>query len=953
VYQRGRSDDKRRSICSGRAASTRLAPEYDPVVLYGRDAEREVLGALLEGVRASKGGVLVLRGDPGVGKSALLADLVARAGEMQVVRSTGVESESELAFAGVHQLVWPLLEKLDEIPAPQAGALRGALGLDAPAGEDRFLIGVAVLSLLAVAADVSPLLCLVDDAHWLDEASEDALTFAARRLHAEPIAMIFAAREGERRNFEGAGLPELHVSGLDPAAAGALLADRAGVLLSHEVREQLVASANGNPLALLELPAALSEDQLAGRAPLRERVPVTHTIEAVFLRQARELPPAAQQMILLAAADDTTDAAVVLRAATMLGLDAGDLDTVERTGLLRVAEGEIRFRHPLVRSAVYEGATFGERQLVHRALADALEEERFADRRVWHRAAATLGPDDELADELDRSAAAAFRRGGHVAAAAALERAAAFTGEEGERARRLAAAAAAAWLGGRVESALALIESAGRLASDPATRGDLEHLRAQIELQRGSPARAHEILMAAAAEIVSSDPARAGAMLVQAGEAANYAGDLPGEIEAGRAAGRLRAEFGLQQLEVTMMAGVAKLLEGEVGEAASVLAEAISQVESSQNPRRFSWAGSSSYYLGDIAAARTFFDRFVEDARAQGAISLLAVALALRAYGEVVEGRFASAVVSASEGFRLASETGQQNTAAFHQAILAWAAARFGKEEDCRAGVAEVFGVARERGLGIHTGIGLLALGELELASGRPSESLSHLEAIWEAGPGSGSVSVKLIGVPDLVEAASRVGTLERAHEAFSFYENWVTSTGSRFELPVLCRCRGLLSPDSSAGDHFREALRLHAHGERPFERARTELVYGEMLRRGRHPKEAREHLRIALELFEQLGATAWTERARTELRGSGETARKRDPSTVDQLTPQELQIARIVAGGASNKEAAAQLFLSPRTIEFHLRHVFAKLGITSRAQLAGLPLRSERPGAQLAAAAP
>jgi DNA-binding CsgD family transcriptional regulator len=919
------------------------------LVLYGREAEREVLGALLDGARASRSGVLVLRGEPGVGKSALLADLSAQAEGMRVLRATGVESESELAFAGVHQVVWPLLERLGEIPPPQAAALKGALGLDAPAGDSRFLIGAAVLSLLAAAADVAPLLCLVDDAHWLDQASADALTFAARRLHAEPIALVFAARAGEVREFEGAGLPELQVRGLEPAAAEALLAERAGGLLSPEVREKLIACADGNPLALLELPAALSDDQLAGRMPLRGSLPVTRTIEAVFLRQARKLPLASQKLILLAAADDTGDAGVVLGAAGTLGLEASDLEIAERTGLLRVADGEIRFRHPLVRSAVYEAASFAERQVVHQALVNALDESRYADRRVWHRAASTLGTDDGLADALEQSAEAAVRRGGHVAAAAALERAAALTSAEGVRARRLAAAASAAWLGGRVESALTLIESTPRQASEPVTRADLDHLRAQIELQRGSPARAHEILMAAAAGIVSVDPDRAGAMLAQAGEAANYAGDLPGEIEAGRQAERVRAEFGLQQLEVTMMAGVARLLEGDATEGASLLAEAISQAERSRNPRRFSWAGSSAFYLGDITAATTYWNHFVDEARAQGAIALLAAALALRAYGETVEGRFASAAVSASEGLRLASETGQQNVAAFHRSILALGAARAGREEECRALAGEVLAVARERGLGIHAGTALLALAELELAGGRPSESLTHFEALWEAGPGSGSVSVKLIGVPGLVEAAVRVGRVETAREAFAFYEKWATSTASRFELPLLCRCRGLLSSDANAREQFLEALRLHAHGERPFERARTELVYGEWLRRRGQPKQAREHLRTALELFEQLGVAGWAERARVELRGSGETARKRDPSTIDQLTPQEFQIARIVGGGASNKEAAAQLFLSPRTIEFHLRHVFAKLGITSRAQLAGLQLGGE-PSVQFAA---
>ena len=445
--------------------------------------------------------------------------------------------------------------------------------------------------------------------------------------------------------------------------------------------------------------------------------------------------------------------------------------------------------------------------------------------------------------------------------------------------------------------------------------------------------------MASAAEILTLDPAKAGAMLVQAGEAANFAGDLAGEIEAGRLAERLLADDGVRSLEVLMMAGVANLLDGQAAEGASLLAEAISHVAASGNPRRFSWAGSCAFYLGDMGGATAYWGRFVDEARSQGAIALLAVALAYRASGEAAEGRFASAIVTASEGLRLAEETGQANAAAFHRSVLARGAARCGREEECRAQAAAVFAVARERGLGIHAGHALLALGELELAAGHPVESLGHFETLWHAGPGAGSVSAKLFGLPDLVEAAVRAERLDTAREALEYYEDWVTSTGSRFELPLLERCHGLLEPGSSAIERFEEALRLQSEAERPFERARTEFVFGEALRRRREPKRAREHLRVALELFEQLGAAGWCERARSELRASGETARKRDPSTLDQLTPQELQIARAVAAGASNKQVAAQLFLSPRTIEFHLRHVFAKVGITSRSQLAGFDL--------------
>ena len=907
-------------------------------MLHGRIAEREKLGALIEAVRASRSGVLVLRGEPGVGKSALLADLADLADGMLVIRATGVEAESELPFAGVHQLVWPLLDRLDEIPPRQAEALRGALGLDAPAGDDRFLIGAAVLSLLAAAAESAPVVGLVDDAHWLDRASADALAFAARRLNAEPVALVFAVRD-DASAFDAAGLPELRIGHLDEPAARELLSEHAGAALSAEVRDQLVSISGGNPLALLELPAALSDDQLAGRAPLSDTVPVTRTIESAFLSRMRGMSDDGRTLMLLAAADDTTEPAVIVRAATAIGIDPTALDEIEGTGLVEFGEREIRFRHSLVRSAVYQSATLNERRSAHAALSEALDDPEHADRRVWHQAAAALGTDDDLAAELERSAEAAMRRGGHMAASAALARAAALTTDGERRARRLADAATAAWLGGRPESALASLEPARRLASDPLTRADIEHLRAQIELQRGTPARAHEILMAAAEEVLPTDPTRAGAMLVQAGESANFAGDLDGEIAAGRLAERLRSEAGAASLEVTMMAGVAKLLEGHAGEGAALLAEAITQAAASNNPRRFSWAGSCAFYLGDMGGATAFWGRFADEARGQGAIALLAVALAYRASGEAAEGRFASAVVTASEGLRLAEETGQANAAAFHRAVLARAAARCGREDECRTEAATVFAVARERGLGIHAGHALLALGELELAAGRPAESLVYFETLWHAGPGAGSVSAKLFGLPDLVEAAFRAERIETANEALAYYARWVTSTGSRYELPLLERCRGLLADGDDAIAHFDNALRLQSDAERPFERARTELVYGEALRRRREPKHAREHLRVALELFEQLGAAGWCERARSELRASGETARKRDPSTIDQLTPQELQIARAVAIGSSNKQVAAQLFLSPRTIEFHLRHVFAKLGITSRAQLAGFDL--------------
>ena len=904
-------------------------------MLYGRASERAVLRTLLDGALESRSGVVVLRGEPGIGKSALLRDLVENAARFEVLNAIGVESESELPYAGIHQLIWPLLDRIDDIPAPQALALRAAIGLaEGRSADDRFLIGAALLSLLAAVADGAPLLCVVDDAHWLDRASADALTFTARRLHAEPIAMVFSARVAGPRVFAADGLPELHLAGLNPQAAGELVVASSGSVLAPDVQRTLVRTTGGNPLALLELPTMLSADQLAGREPLADRLPVTRTLEDVFLGRARELPPESQMLMLLAAADDTGDTAIVLGAAGRIGIDPSVLDAVERSGLLHVTGSRIEFRHSLVRSAVYQGATFAERQVVHRALGEALAGDRYADQRLWHRAAATAGTDDELADELESSAHRLLARGGHAAAASALERAAALTGGDEHRARRNAAAAWETWLAGRLEAAMTLLESGRRMAAGPLVKADLAHLRALIELQRGSPSRAHEILMGAAIEILDLDPDKAGAMLVQAGEAANFAGDLPGEIAAGRLAERLRAEHHAHQLELTMMAGVANLLGGDTPAGAQLLAEGMTHMDASTNPRRFSWAGSAAYYLGDLRLADSYWNRFAEECRSDGAIALLAVALGYQAFGEAIEGRLSSAVVHASEGLKLAQDTGQDNCAALHLSIMARGAARAGSDEQCHEYANAVFAVAHVRGLGIQAGNATLALGELELARGRIDESLAHLETLMAGGPGASSVSVKLIGAPDLVEAAARAGRPERARDALALYDDWTTGTGSRFELPLLHRCRALLSAGAAAQEQYEQALRLHAVSDRPFDRARTELLYGEMLRRDRQPKQAREHLRAAVEVFDQLAAHPWAERARTELRASGGVAGRRDPSQVEQLTPQEVQIARVVADGASNKEVAAQLFLSPRTIEFHLRHIYPKLGITSRAQL-------------------
>jgi hypothetical protein len=446
-------------------------------MLYGRDVELSRIGALLDGARRSRSGVLVLRGEAGVGKTALLEDARDRARDMRVLAGSGIESEAELPFAAVHQLARPVLQDVDALPGPQASALRGALGAEDGRSGERFLVSLAVLSLLAEAAEERPLLCLVDDAQWLDDASADALVFVARRLEAEGIAMLFAAREGEARRFDAPGLPELPLGGLDSAAAGALLEDQAGAALAPEVRDRLIEGTGGNPLALLELP--LSEAQLAGTEPLMDPLPVSARVERSFLARVRDLPEDTQTLLLVAAAEDTGVLATVLRAAGRLGAGAQSVDAAEQAGLLHVRGRRLEFRHPLVRSAVYQGAPLSRRQSAHRALAEGLDGESEADRRTWHRAAASVGPDPHVGDELEQAALRAQGRSGFAPASLAFERAAVLTPGEKDRARRLIAAAESAWFAGHPDRAAMLYERARPVASDPVQLADIDRGRAR------------------------------------------------------------------------------------------------------------------------------------------------------------------------------------------------------------------------------------------------------------------------------------------------------------------------------------------------------------------------------------------------------------------------------------------------------------------------------------------
>jgi DNA-binding CsgD family transcriptional regulator len=895
--------------------------------LRDRRPECDVLDRLLGAVRAGESRALVVRGEPGVGKTALLDYVVGHASGCRVARAAGVESEMELAFAGLHQLCAPMLGRLQRLPARQRAALRSAFGLGPGSVPDRFLVGLAVLSLLSEVAEEHPLVCLVDDAQWLDRASAQVLGLVARRLAAESVGLVFAARvPGE----ELAGLPELVVEGLPEAEARELLAAALTGPLDTPVRDRIVAEARGNPLALLELPRGLTPAELAGGFALPGALPLPGRIEASFRRRLEALPEETRSLLLVAAAEPVGDPVLVWRAAERLGVGTQAATPAAEADLLEVG-ARVRFRHPLVRSAVYRSASLQERQDLHRALAEATDPKLDPDRRAWHRAHAAPGPDEDVAAELERSAGRAQARGGLAAAAAFLQRSVALTRDPARRTQRALAAAQASLLAGAFDAALGLLATAEAGALDEFQRARVDLLRAHVAFISFTGSDAPALLLNAARRLEPFDLELARDTYLTAHGATLVAGHLAREnvlLEICHAVRALPPPPGTPRPLDLLLDGLALLTtEGHAAATPTLqrAARALADIPV-EDVLLWGWiAPSASALLWDIEGMRASAAREVRLLRDAGALAALPASLSNLALATAWMGDFADAASLIAETDSVAAATGSRQAP---YALLRLRALQ-GREAEASTAIATATELAAA-GQGLAAAWAHWAAAVLYNGLARYEAAASAARQAT-ADPRSWS---SMWALPELVEAAVRAGEAEPARDALERLAETTQPCGTDFALGIEARSRALLSDGAAADDLHREAIdRLRRTRLRP-ELARAHLLYGERLRREGRRVDAREQLRTAHAMFAAIGMEAFAERARRELLATGEKVRKRTVETSAELTAQEALIARLARDGLSNPEIGARLFLSARTVKYHLGKVFTKLDISSRAQL-------------------
>jgi DNA-binding CsgD family transcriptional regulator len=910
------------------------------MVLVDRSAERGLLDSLAARAAEGLSGSLVLRGEPGTGKTALLDDMAATAASrgMRTARLAGVEPEIQLGYAALHRFLLLFPDHTDRLPAPQRSALHSTFGLVAGPPADRFLVALGVLTLLADVASEAPLVCLVDDVQWLDLDSAVVLGFVARRLYAEQVVLLFAMRNGAAPAPALAGLPELAIGGLADHDAAELLASLTGGRLNPAVGARLVTETGGNPLALVELAKELSPAQLAGAVALPDPLPAGSSLERVFSRRLGRLPAETRLLMAVAAAGPTAPPDLLWRAARQLGIDPDAAASADAGDLVAFGP-EIAFRHPLVRSVIYHDTPLSQRRLVHRALAAVGEESMPPDRVAWHLAMAAAEPDDDLAARLEQAAEGVRKRGGYAAVASFLSLAAELSVDKGLRTGRLLAAADAELTAGAPDRASARLDQLSAGPATPLQQGLAVRLSGQLSLATGQLTDAPAQLLAAARTLTPIDPALGRRTLLRALEAANFAGR--GAVEEMRAVAAEilpaeSAEAPAASIADRLLSGFLHWFAGEHRQAAPLLRSAIVELhdERTDEQARLAWlqAGcfAASELLDDQERTALAAD-FARLARKRGALTALPLALTFVGEADARAGRFDQADAAHAEGRAISAATGNPGIPGRASPpdllLLVWR----GRGSEARAAAATITAEMSDRG--IRSGISYVHtwLAVLEVGLGKYREALRHAQRACR----EDSLATGCFTLPELVEAAVRCGELDAARQAVTRLAARALAGGAPWGLGLLARSRALLAGDDEAEDLYQQAIALLGRTQARTDLARAHLIYGEWLRRQRRRRDARDQLRTAHDMLADMGAAAFAERAWIELNATGGQPRKRSAETTSALTSQEAQIARLVSDGLSNRDVAAQLFLSPATVEYHLRSVYRKLGVTSRTQLA------------------
>lgn len=926
-------------------------------MLLGRDTELERFGGLLERVRGGASVALAILGDPGVGKTALLDQLITMTdvlGGVTVLQARCLEAESEIPYSGLADVTRPLRGLIDVLPHVQARALRDALALGpgaahgfGPAGGDqRFAVAIATLTLLAAAAETGPVVVTVDDAHWLDRASAEALVFTARRLGAEGIGMIFTLRRTEAWPTRFEALPTLDLEGLDTAAAAALVTRVRASPVPADVTMRLWTATGGNPLALTSLATTLDDAQLRGKADMPEPFPVGATIRHGFVRRMAGLPRACRDALLVAAAADDPQLDTVAGGLGESGLSVTDLEAAESRGLVSIspAQGDVAFSHPLLRSAVYHDANPSSRRAAHAALARALT--AMPERRAWHLALAAAGPDETVAADLADAARQAQRRGGYGGATRALELAARLSPAADRRAMRLFDAAQAAALDGQGARVNDLLDAGLAVGPDPALRARMQNLRGRVAVFSGSPLWGGRLLLAEANRVQGVDAALAAEMRVEAISAMSLSGRVQEALTVAIDAHHRAVGFGGDlSARAGLLLGKTRILAGDPGSDRALFEASLARL-ASQPPSAESGLGLFFYlpaaaqalaWVGELDRAAHMIAELREWTRDALLPGLLSYVLGMSSEIELRRGRLAAAHAAAAESVQLAADTDGGTQHAFALARLGATAAALGLAEECRTNVSRAFEVSEEADMWSvpvygHAALGLLALGAGD--PGKAARALDRAECSAERA-GLGHPGVVPYG-GDRIEALARAARRPDAEEALGLFQAQAKISQGAWELGVIARCQGLLAPSAAVDGHFARALEL-LEPVSGFEAARTRLCWGESLRRRRRRGQARSLLSQALETFARLGAVTWARKAEIELEASGAAIRRATPAPASQLTPREFQICELVAEGATNPEIAAKLFLSRKTIESHLGRIFAKLGVRSRTELTRL----------------